>query len=226
MFLPPPPLPQTEPPDTDSSESEMPNPLLVNVSTERSSSLSAAGSDRYHPDGGGVASELAPLPSALERTVRIKKGGDPLGINVEVVDGGASGVLVTSVAKGGAVHRDGRIRTGDFLVSVNHETMRFATNAQARAILRRTQLVSTDVRYETISDPLMIESVTNNKTDVFFENVVGPTVSSTSLPVMLPSTGKLRWWRSSHKTWIIMLLLSNPLPLPPPPLWLGNQNNP
>ncbi|KAI9558121.1 hypothetical protein GHT06_014874 [Daphnia sinensis] len=148
MFLPPPPLPQTEPPDTDSSESEMPNPLLVNVSTERSSSLSGVGSDRYHPDG-GAASELlamaAPLPSALERTVRIKKGGDPLGINVEVVDGGASGVLVTSVAKGGAVHRDGRIRTGDFLVSVNHETMRFATNAQARAILRRTQLVSTDV---------------------------------------------------------------------------------
>ncbi|EFX86869.1 hypothetical protein DAPPUDRAFT_97010 [Daphnia pulex] len=90
-------------------------------------------------------SEGGPLPSALERTVRIKKGGDPLGINVEVVDGGASGVLVTSVAKGGAVHRDGRIRTGDFLVSVNHETMRFATNAQARAILRRTQLVSTDV---------------------------------------------------------------------------------
>ena len=82
-------------------------------------------------------SEGGPLPSALERTVRIKKGGDPLGINVEVVD---------SVAKGGAVHRDGRIRTGDFLVSVNHETMRFATNAQARAILRRTQLVSTDVR--------------------------------------------------------------------------------
>lgn len=144
---PPPPLPQTEPPDTDSSESEMPNPLLVNVATERlllSSGSSAF--DHYHHPGGGGMSEGGPLPSALERTVRIKKGGDPLGINVEVVDGGASGVLVTSVAKGGAVHRDGRIRTGDFLVSVNHETMRFATNAQARAILRRTQLVSTDVR--------------------------------------------------------------------------------
>ncbi|XP_046646627.1 multiple PDZ domain protein-like isoform X7 [Daphnia pulicaria] len=143
---PPPPLPQTEPPDTDSSESEMPNPLLVNVATERlllSSGSSAF--DHYHHPGGGGMSEGGPLPSALERTVRIKKGGDPLGINVEVVDGGGSGVLVTSVAKGGAVHRDGRIRTGDFLVSVNHETMRFATNAQARAILRRTQLVSTDV---------------------------------------------------------------------------------
>lgn len=149
-FLPPPPLPQTEPPDTDSSESEMPNPLLVNVATERLvaglSSMSAVGSDRYHPDGGLFELPATPLPAALERTVRIKKGGDPLGINVEVVDAGASGVLVTSVAKGGAVHRDGRIRTGDFLVSVNHETMRFATNAQARAILRRTQLVSTDVR--------------------------------------------------------------------------------
>ena len=141
----PPPLPQTEPPplldlDTDSSESEMPNPLLVPVATERllgSTSSGGGGSD--HP-------AVEALPSALERTVKIKKGGDPLGINVEVVDGGASGVLVTSVAKGGAVHRDGRIRTGDFLVSVNHETMRCATNAQARAILRRTQLVGTDVR--------------------------------------------------------------------------------
>ncbi|XP_046458558.1 multiple PDZ domain protein-like isoform X7 [Daphnia pulex] len=145
---PPPPLPQTEPPDTDSSESEMPNPLLVNVATERlllSSGSSAFDHHHHHHPGGGGMSDGGPLPSALERTVRIKKGGDPLGINVEVVDGGASGVLVTSVAKGGAVHRDGRIRTGDFLVSVNHETMRFATNAQARAILRRTQLVSTDV---------------------------------------------------------------------------------
>lgn len=142
---PPPPLPQTEPPDTDSSESEMPNPLLVNVATERLLLSSGSSAFDHHPGGGGL-SEGGPLPSALERTVRIKKGGDPLGINVEVVDGGASGVLVTSVAKGGAVHRDGRIRTGDFLVSVNHETMRFATNAQARAILRRTQLVSTDVR--------------------------------------------------------------------------------
>ncbi len=139
----PPPLPQTEPPplldlDTDSSESEMPNPLLVPVATERLlGSTSGSG-----PDHSGIEA----LPSALERTVKIKKGGDPLGINVEVVDGGASGVLVTSVAKSGAVHRDGRIRTGDFLVSGKHETMRCATNAQARAILRRTQLVSTDVR--------------------------------------------------------------------------------
>jgi len=160
----PPPLPQTLPPslldheeenndggsgDSDvgsSPEAEEPNPLLVPVAMERllGSTSSGAGGSGTDP------SLLDPLPIALERTVRIKKGGDPLGINVEVVDGGVSGVLVTSVTKGGAVHRDGRIRVGDFLVSVNHETMRSATNAQARAILRRTQLVSTDVRYSSV----------------------------------------------------------------------------
>lgn len=159
----PPPLPQSEPPSLlddeegddaseqeSSPEAEEPNPLLVPVAMER---LLMSSASTGSMDGAAAASALSdgasvpPLPTALERTVRIKKGGDPLGINVEVVDGGASGVLVTSVTKGGAIHRDGRIRVGDFLVSVNHETMRSATNAQARAILRRTQLVSTDVRY-------------------------------------------------------------------------------
>ena len=95
----------------------------------------------------GHVPEVPPLPSALEQTIRIKKGSDPLGINVEVVDGGVNGVVITSINRGGAVHRDGRLKAGDCLISVNHESMRFATNAQARAILRRTQLVSTDVRY-------------------------------------------------------------------------------
>lgn len=136
----PPPLPQTEPPPLlDSPEAEPPNPLLVPVAMER-----LLGSASHH--GAADSSDAVPLPAALERAVRIKKGADPLGINVEVVDGGASGVVVTSIAKGGAVHRDARLRPGDYLVSVNHESMRCATNAQARAILRRTQLVSTDVR--------------------------------------------------------------------------------
>lgn len=139
----PPPLPETEPPpladtDSDSGETEPPNPLLVPVAMERLLGSTTAGQSE--------STDAAPLPAALERAVRIKKGGDPLGINVEVVDGGASGVVVTSIARGGAVHRDGTLRPGDYLVSVNHESMRFATNAQARAILRRTQLVSTDVR--------------------------------------------------------------------------------
>ena len=166
----PPPLPQTEPPpllDFDVEENETPapasppgeppNPLLVPVAMERL--LGSSGFNSPGGPGNGADPSLpmspnsvlesvaaAALPVALERSIRIKKGSDPLGVNVEVVDGGCSGVLITSVTKGGAVHRDGRLRPGDYLVSVNNETMRYATNAQARAILRRTQLVSTDVR--------------------------------------------------------------------------------
>ena len=141
------PPPEAEPEDVR-TDPELPNPLLVPVATERLLlGHSSSGSDLVHP----ATPEVPPLPTALEQTIRIKKGSDPLGVNVEVVDGGINGVVITSVTRGGAIHRDGRLRMGDYLVSVNHETMRFATNAQARAILRRTQLVSTDVRYPSFS---------------------------------------------------------------------------
>lgn len=149
----PPPLPVTEPPPLDSTlddavESNLSNPLFVPVATERLLVSSASGnciSDAATAATADAGESFA-LPAALEQSIRIKKGGDPLGISVEMVDAGMNGVMVTSITRGGAVHRDGRIRAGDYLISVNHETMRFATNAQARAILRRTQLVSTDVR--------------------------------------------------------------------------------
>lgn len=57
-----------------------------------------------------------------------------------------NGVVVSSLVRNGAVHKDGRLHAGDFILSVNNESMRNITNSQARAILRRTQLVSTDVR--------------------------------------------------------------------------------
>lgn len=69
------------------------------------------------------------------------------GISVDSVDRGVNGMLVVLVVPGGAVARDGHIHPGDYLVSVNHETLRKVTNSQARAILRRAQLLSTDIRY-------------------------------------------------------------------------------
>lgn len=58
-----------------------------------------------------------------------------------------NGMLVMLVVPGGAVARDGHIHPGDYLISVNHESLRRVTNSQARAILRRAQLLSTDIRY-------------------------------------------------------------------------------
>ncbi|XP_035710408.1 multiple PDZ domain protein isoform X3 [Folsomia candida] len=94
---------------------------------------------------GSTSGSPAALPVALERTTKIKKAEEPLGINVELVDDGVNGVMVTSVAVGGPFHRDGRIQAGDYLVTVNNEGLRNVTNAQARAILRRAQLFSKDL---------------------------------------------------------------------------------
>jgi C-terminal processing protease CtpA/Prc len=70
-----------------------------------------------------------------------------VGLSVNSVDKGVNGMLVVAVAGSGCIARDGRIVPGDYLLSVNNESLRKVTNSQARAILRRTQLLSTDIRY-------------------------------------------------------------------------------
>lgn len=76
-------------------------------------------------------------------------------------------MLVVAVVGGGCIARDGRIVPGDYLVSVNNESLRKVTNSQARAILRRTQLLSTDIRYiiacfRTQTDLILAEYVTES----------------------------------------------------------------
>lgn len=124
--------------------------LIVPVATERLISSAAYGRSANSFDGSEVTDSASGssmiLPGALERVVKVKKEEEPLGINVELVDEGRNGVMVTSVAIGGPFARDGRIHAGDFLVAINNESLRNVTNAQARAILRRAQLFSKDLR--------------------------------------------------------------------------------
>ncbi|KAK4290511.1 hypothetical protein Pmani_036591 [Petrolisthes manimaculis] len=103
------------------------------------------GSPHSSPQLSRWAHAVPSLPRDLERTIKIKKGADQMGVNIEVVDQGVNGVVVSSLVRNGAVHKDGRLHAGDLILSVNNESMRNITNSQARAILRRTQLVSTDV---------------------------------------------------------------------------------
>uniref|UniRef100_T1JJI4 PDZ domain-containing protein n=1 Tax=Strigamia maritima TaxID=126957 RepID=T1JJI4_STRMM len=105
------------------------------------------------PNLGRWAATVPPLPSALERTVKVKKGPDQLGINVEAVDKGLNGVVIQSITAGGAIEADGRLQVGDYLISLNHESLRRISNSQARAILRRTQLVTSDVSITYIPGP-------------------------------------------------------------------------
>ena len=66
---------------------------------------------------------------------------------MELADRGINGMVVKSLAHHGAIYKDGRIQIGDYLVAINNENLRNVTNSQARAVLRRAQLVSTDIRY-------------------------------------------------------------------------------
>ena len=63
------------------------------------------------------------------------------GVTVDAVDRGVNGCVVKTIIPTGAIGNDGRIQVGDYLVTVNNETLRRVTNAQARSILRRASLL-------------------------------------------------------------------------------------
>ncbi|BFZ16568.1 hypothetical protein BsWGS_19608 [Bradybaena similaris] len=99
----------------------------------------------YSGQPGFASPELVRISASLERTLHIHKGHLHLGLAVETVDKGINGCMVKSIAKPSAVERDGRIRLGDYIVSINNESLRRVTNAQARAIFRRSSLLGSDV---------------------------------------------------------------------------------
>ncbi|CAJ0959596.1 unnamed protein product, partial [Mesorhabditis belari] len=93
---------------------------------------------------GSWAYDVIYLPAHLERTAKIQKGALPLGITVDAErDKGVNGCVVRSICGKKAIARDARIQVGDYIVKINHETLRNTTSAQARQILKRTNLVGT-----------------------------------------------------------------------------------
>lgn len=66
---------------------------------------------------------------------------------VEAVEKGVNGCQVKSITSDGAITKDGNIKVGDYITTINNESLRRITNAQARAIIRRASLLGTDIRY-------------------------------------------------------------------------------
>ncbi|GIY59442.1 multiple PDZ domain protein [Caerostris darwini] len=89
--------------------------------------------------------EIPLLPSALERIVKIKKGNNKLGLILDIVDRGQNGMIVKSIRPASAVEKDGTVQIGDYILGVNSENMRNITRSQARAIIRRAELTSSDI---------------------------------------------------------------------------------
>lgn len=87
------------------------------------------------------------LPKNLERSIKLMKGALPLGIVVDAeIDKGINGCVVKSICSKKAIGRDGRVQVGDYLVKINTESLRNVTNAQAKAILKRTNLIGTQCK--------------------------------------------------------------------------------
>ncbi|XP_054720887.1 multiple PDZ domain protein-like [Uloborus diversus] len=85
------------------------------------------------------------LPAALERVVKIKKGNNKLGLVLDIADRGQNGMVVKSIRPASAVEKDGSVQAGDYILAVNSENMRNITRSQARAIIRRAELTSSDI---------------------------------------------------------------------------------
>uniref|UniRef100_A0A1I8AXU5 PDZ domain-containing protein n=1 Tax=Meloidogyne hapla TaxID=6305 RepID=A0A1I8AXU5_MELHA len=95
------------------------------------------------------------LPSHLERHIKILKSSLPLGVTLDAdVDKAINGCVVKNICSKKALAKDGRIQTGDFIVKINGENLRNVTNAQARAIMKRANLIGAhcNISYITSSD--------------------------------------------------------------------------
>ncbi|TMS32405.1 hypothetical protein L596_000247 [Steinernema carpocapsae] len=104
---------------------------------------------------GSWAYDVVYLPTNLERSIKIIKGALPLGVTLDAeTDKGVNGCVVRSICSKKAIGKDGRIQNGDYVVKVNNETLRNVTGSQARAILKRTNLIGTQINitYITAAD--------------------------------------------------------------------------
>ena len=69
-----------------------------------------------------------------------------IGLTVDAQDKAINGCIAKTIQSGSAIAKDGRLSVGDYIISINNESMKRITNSQARAILRRSSLLSTDIR--------------------------------------------------------------------------------
>ncbi|CAF1198688.1 unnamed protein product [Adineta steineri] len=90
--------------------------------------------------------EVIQLPVYLEREIRVKQNFDQLGLVVDAyVDEGVNGCYVRSITPTSTTTNQHGIRPGDYVLSINNESMKKISNAQARSIIRRASLMGSDI---------------------------------------------------------------------------------
>lgn len=66
------------------------------------------------------------------------------------VDEGVNGCFIRSIAPTSTATNQYGLRTGDYILSINNESMKKISNAQARSIIRRASLIGSDIKYVSI----------------------------------------------------------------------------
>jgi C-terminal processing protease CtpA/Prc len=74
---------------------------------------------------------------------------DCLGLIVDAyVDEGVNGCYIRSTTTpSSTIATQHVLRPGDYILSINNESMKKISNAQARSIIRRASLIGSDIRY-------------------------------------------------------------------------------
>ncbi|GFO19018.1 multiple pdz domain protein [Plakobranchus ocellatus] len=128
------------------SASPSPSPIADQVNPSDLSTPPASPRHNHHPQQQSGSSPASPSPLAgQERTIHIQKANLHLGLTLEAVDKAVNGCAVKSIARPSAAQVDGRLQPGDHILSVNNESLKRITSAQARAILRRCSLLGSDI---------------------------------------------------------------------------------
>ncbi|XP_044277992.1 syntaxin-binding protein 4 isoform X1 [Varanus komodoensis] len=152
-----------------SSARNSPTQLLAGKAADGSSSGSSSRSPSpqlLHPIGmitkhHGKNSTATSLPASANdsmfQIITVSKGTG-LGLNIVGGTNRSEGplVYVLEVIPGGDCHKDGRLRAGDQLVSINKETLIGVTYEEAKSLINRTKLRSNSweisfIRHETAS---------------------------------------------------------------------------
>ncbi len=70
-----------------------------------------------------------------------------IGLQVEALAFDLCGTVVRGLDPQGAAAADGRLKPGDLVLFLNHESLWRVTSSQAKIVLRRAEFVSTGIPY-------------------------------------------------------------------------------
>lgn len=93
------------------------------------------------------------------REIKIRKGNLSLGMNLASDDKNAC-IVVKNVASNGAVGRDGRIRVGDRIVTINGKSLDGVSLAKAKSVLKRASSKSEELTITYVPAPQVQSSYT------------------------------------------------------------------